>query len=200
MRSLKDQELLDVIEGVKAGDQASAEKLIKNYHPFVVSTMNKRFGKYTCVKHGNDLIQSGYVGLIEAAHKYDPKRGTYATCAYWYLLKNFYDYIKTYSMVEEGGYEANEDEFKYNHAITEEEGYEEVEVQSDAQTIIEDIRRFHERGVITAQQLDIVITCVYGGMSYSDYAELHNCSRQNICQQANIALDRLRKVLIARER
>jgi len=81
----KDEELA-LAEGVKRGDRAALNELIESNLSFVVkvSIEYRSLGLPF-----EDLLNEGNIGLIEAAHHFDPTRGTkFITYAIWWIRKS----------------------------------------------------------------------------------------------------------------
>ena len=63
---------------------AKEEINILDYHSLImkeIHSLANKYGKFVW-KFQSDIVQEGYIGLIEAFNKYDPKRGTFVTLAY----------------------------------------------------------------------------------------------------------------------
>jgi len=80
---LSREEEVEVARRARAGDEKAFEKLI---------TSNLRFAVHHCKHYRNkgvpyqDLIQQANLGLIEAAHRFDPDRNTkFITYAVWWM-------------------------------------------------------------------------------------------------------------------
>lgn len=86
-RELKDQEALHRITSA---------------HMRLVISMAGRFRKFKLPM--NDLIQEGYVGLLEAAARFDPEREVrFSTYASWWIRASMQDYIlRNWSIVRGG--------------------------------------------------------------------------------------------------
>ena len=63
-------------------------------HAYIVRTIVRRYGKVT---NNEDLMQEGYIGLIEAARRYDPTMGVrFDSYASWWIRKYVREYIIRY--------------------------------------------------------------------------------------------------------
>lgn len=99
--TLAPQEERDLAAKWRDGDQSAGEKLIKASLPFVISIAleYRRWGAPL-----EDLVQQGNLGLLKAAHKFDPSRDcrliTYAV--YW-IRAEIRDYVvRGYRLVRIG--------------------------------------------------------------------------------------------------
>ncbi len=66
---LSKQEELDLARKIKKGDEKALHKLIQHNLKIVVTIANKNRGRGINV---DDLIQEGNIGLLNAAHRFDP--------------------------------------------------------------------------------------------------------------------------------
>lgn len=75
---------------------------ITSAHMRLVISMAGRFRKFKLPM--NDLIQEGYVGLLEAAARFDPEREVrFSTYASWWIRASMQDYIlRNWSIVRGG--------------------------------------------------------------------------------------------------
>jgi RNA polymerase primary sigma factor len=79
-----DEERLLVVE-VKAGDRLALERLVRANLPFVLKVAKEYRGRGVAFE---DLVAEGNLGLLEAAPRYDPARGTrFVTYAMWWIRK-----------------------------------------------------------------------------------------------------------------
>ncbi len=63
-------------------------------HAHIVQCIVRQYGK---TGYSQDLIQEGYIGLIEAAKRYDPNTGvTFDSYASWWIRKYVREYIIRY--------------------------------------------------------------------------------------------------------
>ena len=77
---------------------------ILDYHPLIMKELHKLAGDYGKFvwQYEHELVQEGYIGLMNAWEKYDPERGTFVTIAYLRvqtkmgreLVKHIKEYIK----------------------------------------------------------------------------------------------------------
>jgi len=103
---LKDVRKLDMItreeevalaRKIKEGDAAAAEKLVKSNLRFVISVAKEYQNQGLPLA---DLIAEGNVGLIKAAHKFDPERGfRFISYAVWWvkqsIIQSLNDHART---------------------------------------------------------------------------------------------------------
>jgi RNA polymerase sigma-32 factor len=76
---------------LQAREQAALDALITAHRPLVL----KMAGRYR--GHGlplGDLIQEGHIGLLEAAHRFDPRRDVrFATYAQWWIKSAIQEFV-----------------------------------------------------------------------------------------------------------
>jgi RNA polymerase primary sigma factor len=79
-----DEERLLVVD-VKAGDRHALERLVRANLPFVLKVAKEYRGRGVAFE---DLVAEGNLGLLEAAPRYEPARGTrFVTYAMWWIRK-----------------------------------------------------------------------------------------------------------------
>jgi len=85
----QERELLE--RWIERGDQAALDRLVTAHKPLVL----KIASKYR--SHGPslpDLVQEGFVGLMEAAHRFDLDRDVrFATYAQWWIKSSIQDFV-----------------------------------------------------------------------------------------------------------
>jgi RNA polymerase primary sigma factor len=92
------QEEAEVAWKAREGDQAAIERLVKANLRFVISVAKSYAGGST-VKL-DDLINEGNMGLVEAAHDFDPTTGfKFISYAVWHVRKNMLKYLTDSSRV-----------------------------------------------------------------------------------------------------
>lgn len=80
---LKSEKEIDLARGIQTGDKNSLNSLIKANLRLVVSIAKKYLGKGLELE---DLIQEGNLGLMQAAIKFDPSKGTrFSTYSTWWI-------------------------------------------------------------------------------------------------------------------
>jgi len=76
---------------LKAREQAALDALIAAHRPLVLKLASRFRG------HGlplGDLIQEGHIGLLEAAHRFDPRRDVrFATYAQWWIKSLIQEFV-----------------------------------------------------------------------------------------------------------
>ena len=86
------EEEFKVSTAARSGDQAALEKLVRSNLRFVISVA-KMYGGRDAVLLG-DLINEGNMGLVEAAHLFDPTTGfKFISYAVWHVRKNMTKYL-----------------------------------------------------------------------------------------------------------
>ncbi|MCQ2342677.1 MAG: sigma-70 family RNA polymerase sigma factor [Paludibacteraceae bacterium] len=67
-------------------------------HAYIVRTIARQYGKVN--NQREDLLQEGYIGLIEAAKRYDPTTGVqFASYASWWVRKYIREYMLNNSQI-----------------------------------------------------------------------------------------------------
>jgi RNA polymerase primary sigma factor len=80
---------------IQNGDEEAVNILVRHNLRFVVS-IAKKYRKYTDVSFA-DLISEGNVGLIKAAHRFDPNRNIKFSCfAVWWIKASINECIENY--------------------------------------------------------------------------------------------------------
>jgi RNA polymerase primary sigma factor len=93
---LSREEEVELATRAQAGDQAALEKLIESNLRYVVSVARRYLGYGLSLA---DLINEGNIGLIQAAKRFDPKRGVkLITYAVWWIRQAI-----THALAEHGG-------------------------------------------------------------------------------------------------
>lgn len=76
----------DLVLRGKAGDKEALDELIRKFTGYIIKCANNVYiNGYT----QEDLIQEGYVSLVKAVDKYDPKRGNFTAYVTFAIKKNF---------------------------------------------------------------------------------------------------------------
>ncbi|RKE79951.1 RNA polymerase factor sigma-32 [Rhizobium sp. AG855] len=99
---LEREEELDLAIRWKEHDDQSARNRIAQAHMRLVIAMASKFRGFGLPL--NDLIQEGYIGLLEAAARFDPGREVrFSTYAGWWIRASMQDYIlRNWSIVRGG--------------------------------------------------------------------------------------------------
>lgn len=99
---LERQQEHDLAVRWKESDDQDAMHQMAAAHMRLVISMAGRFRKYNLPM--NDLMQEGYVGLLEAAARFDPDREVrFSTYATWWIRASMQDYIlRNWSIVRGG--------------------------------------------------------------------------------------------------
>lgn len=126
----------ELIESYMNGNEQALETLCLNNRRFVAFVANKISPRPT-----EDMLQSGMIGLIEAARHYNPEKGKFLTIAAWYIRKAMYTCIQ--------GTDASLDQLNEDTSITfvdetSEEAYDDILMRKavwDAVSRIEDPRQ-----------------------------------------------------------
>lgn len=99
---LEREEEIDLAKRWKNGQDREARNQIAYAHMRLVIAMATRFRGFGLPL--NDLIQEGYIGLLEAAARFDPAREVrFSTYAGWWIRASMQDYIlRNWSIVRGG--------------------------------------------------------------------------------------------------
>ncbi|KPF42807.1 RNA polymerase factor sigma-32 [Rhizobium sp. G187] len=99
---LEREEELDLAIRWKENDDQAARNRIAQAHMRLVIAMASKFRGFGLPL--NDLIQEGYIGLLEAAARFDPGREVrFSTYAGWWIRASMQDYIlRNWSIVRGG--------------------------------------------------------------------------------------------------
>ena len=94
-RKLTREEEKELGYRIQGGDEEAVDILVKHNLRFVVSVA-KKYRKYTDVSFA-DLISEGNIGLIKAAHKFNPDRNVKFSCfAVWWIKASINECIESY--------------------------------------------------------------------------------------------------------
>jgi RNA polymerase sigma-32 factor len=97
----REEEHLLAVRWKEHGDQVALHRLT-NAHTRLVITIASRFRNYGLP--ADDLFQEGYVGLLQAAARFEPERDVrFSTYATWWIRASIQDYIlRNWSIVRGG--------------------------------------------------------------------------------------------------
>lgn len=81
LESAEEHEL--IVRWIGAREQAALDALVAAHRPLVLKFANRHRASGLPL---GDLIQEGHIGLLEAAHRFDPRREVrFATYAQWWI-------------------------------------------------------------------------------------------------------------------
>jgi len=85
------EEVAQLALDAKAGSQAAQERLWLATHRFIEQQARKRLRLAdSCTRQlYDDLVQSGYLAMIDAVRVYHPERGAFLTCLGYHLRNQF---------------------------------------------------------------------------------------------------------------
>ena len=63
---------IELVQGIRAGDEQMREQLIMRHTPLVRSIARRYAGRGLAL---DDIIQAGYLGLVQSVNRYQPERG-----------------------------------------------------------------------------------------------------------------------------
>lgn len=105
----------ELAEKIKTGDNQALNTLVEANLKYVI-TIAKRFAWSGLPLY--DLIAEGNLGLIKAARKFDPERGTkFITCAKPWITQNIQEYVKNQNVDKEF---SNIDDYVFTETVTDE--------------------------------------------------------------------------------
>ncbi|WPX08134.1 sigma-70 family RNA polymerase sigma factor [Anaerocellum danielii] len=95
--NLSFEEQRQLIERIKKGDKKAAEVLLKAYTPLIRTLAQK----YARDSNYEDLLQEGYIGLLQAAKNFNTNLGvSFVTLAFYWVQRNMSRYILKNSSVK----------------------------------------------------------------------------------------------------
>ena len=76
--------------------------VVTNYHNLVLKVFQQMVGKYGqwLYRHRDDIVQTGYIGLLKAKEKYVPGRGSFLGLAYLRIMSAMQGEIARYAKYE----------------------------------------------------------------------------------------------------
>lgn len=177
----------------KNGNKSELLKILEQYKPFIIKTA----GSYNIKNYDTyDLLQIGYVTLINAVAKYRTGSNTFSTYAYNAITNAF-----RYTARQNNKYGT---EVSMNIPISAESGTdtEFIDILEDSTDIEEDIvtaEQIRELKSAVAKlpfdEMDFVIMVYYGGASMKTYAEKNGLTYQQAVRKKKRILEKLRKYL-----
>lgn len=177
----------------KNGNKSELLKILEQYKPFIIKTA----GSYNIKNYDTyDLLQIGYVTLINAVAKYRTGSNTFSTYAYNAITNAF-----RYTARQNNKYGT---EVSMNIPISAESGTdtEFIDILEDSTDIEEDIvtaEQIRELKSAVAKlpfdEMDFVIMVYYGGASIKTYAEKNGLTYQQAVRKKKRILEKLRKYL-----
>lgn len=178
----------------KNGNKEELLKIIEQYKPFIFKTAReyniKGYDLY-------DLVQIGYVTLINSVAKYRTGSNTFSTYAY-NSIKNGFRYIARQNKKHSGDLSLNspldgESEYgtEFIDFIADPEDFEEDIVSAEE---IKELRKVVSK--LPSDEMDFIIMVYYSGASIKTYAEKNGLSYQQAVRKKNRILEKLRRYVI----
>lgn len=167
----------------KAGDKEALDELIGKFTGYIIKCANNVYiNGYT----QEDLLQEGYVSLVKAVDKYDPRRGNFTAYVTFAIKKNFNYKIRGKARENYIGsldYEINQDTQLIDMLSTEENIEEDYVKNQVLKEIIQVINTLPE-------DLGEIINYYYisNKGSLKEYAEEKNIKYSTLIRRKNLAL------------
>jgi RNA polymerase sporulation-specific sigma factor len=177
----------------KNGSKVELLKILEQYKPFIIKTA----GSYNIRNYdAYDLLQIGYVTLINAVAKYRTGSNTFSTYAF--------NSIKNAFKLTARGNNKYVSDLSLNVSVDggEEAGTEFIDFVQDSEDFEEDI--INKEGMLELKsavaklptdEMDFVIMVYYGGASIKTYAEKNGLSYNQAVRKKNRILEKLRKYI-----
>lgn len=175
----------------KNGNKEELLKIMEQYKPFIIKTAKgfniKGYDLY-------DLVQIGYVTLINAVAKYKTGSNTFSTYAY-NSIKNAFRYTAR-------GNNKHEGDMSLNAPLDggAEQGAEFIDFIESGENIEEDVLKREEiqglRRVVSklpGDEMEFIIMVYYSGASIKTYAEKKGLTYQQAVRKKNRVLEKLRR-------
>jgi RNA polymerase sporulation-specific sigma factor len=177
----------------KNGNKEELLKVLEQYKPFIFKTAReyniRNFDMY-------DLVQIGYISLINAAAKYRVGSNTFSTYAF-NTIKNAFRYTARQNLKKEGELSLNanldsgeENSSEFIDFIESPENIEEEIIQSER---LKEVRNLVAK--LTPDEMEFVIMIYYSGASIKTYAEKKGLSYQQAIRKKNRILEKLSRDL-----
>lgn len=149
--------------------EITTEKLITDNMTLVYFLINKHYPTFI---HDEDVIQSGMLGLVEAANKFDPEKGKFSSFASVSILNSIIQYFR--SQMKQNN------QVSINNMIDDELEYIDLLVGED--DIVGDVSIFNVSDFINTldPQEKQIIKMIGLGYSKNDIADILDCSIQRV--------------------
>ncbi len=82
----------EAVQDKKDRQQAAGEKIANAMLPFIIYLAHSFYGTYFR-KYGDDMIQEGYLGVMESIRTYDPERGKPTTWCSKSIIHNMREFV-----------------------------------------------------------------------------------------------------------
>ena len=177
----------ELLERSKEGDKASKEELLNKLRPLIISSINKY---YPNARDYEDLIQDGYIVILQCIEDFDPAKGVYFLGFVKTMLK--YNYLqnhkikRTISLNVPVG-EDNESEM-VDLLESKDLGPVEILLISDENKILKDSLR-----ILGPRQRQVIWLFYVEGLSIGEIAKGLNISYRTVVNSKTKALKRLKK-------
>ena len=179
-----------LLEKSKEGDKASKEKLLNKLRPLIIASINKY---YPNARDYEDLIQDGYIVILQCIDDFDPSKGVYFLGFVKTMLK--YNYLqnhrikKTISLNVSVG-EDSESEWVDLLESKDLGPMETLLISDENKTLKESLRILGER------QRQVIWLFYVEEMSIGDIAHKLNISYRTVVNSKTKALGRLKKEIV----
>jgi RNA polymerase sporulation-specific sigma factor len=174
----------------KNGNREELLKILEQYKPFIIKTAKtyniKDYDLY-------DLLQIGYVALINAVAKYRICSNTFSTYAF-NTIKNSFRYTARQNSKYNGDLSLNAPLCTETASYTEFIDYIESPENFEEELIITEEIKEVKRAVskLPADELELVIMVYYSGASLKTYAEKKGLKYMQAVRKKNRILNKLR--------
>jgi RNA polymerase sporulation-specific sigma factor len=183
-------EIENLVELAKMGDKEALEEILKRFKPLLI-----KLSKTTFIMgyEGEDLIQTGYIFIINIIKKYDSKKGTsftaYVSCA---LKNNFYNEIRNkVKLNAETSLNAKIDgTTEIVDFISSEENIEEDLIEKETYgLLLEALKK------LSTEEQELLNFIYFNNGTITKYAELKNVKYITCAKRKTRALEKLRALL-----
>ncbi len=177
----------ELLEGSKEGDKASKEELLNKLRPLIISSINKY---YPNARDYEDLIQDGYIVILQCIDDFDPAKGVYFLGFVKTMLK--YNYLQNHRIKRCFSLNVSVGEDSESELVdlleSKDLGPVEIQLISDENKIIKD-----SLSVLGPRQRQVIWLFYVEEMSIGDIAHKLNISYRTVVNSKTKALKRLKK-------
>lgn len=183
-------ELENLVDLAKTGDKNALEEILIKFKPLLIKLSRTT---YIMGYEPEDLIQIGYIFIINILEKYDLKKGTnftaYVSCS---LKNNFYNEIRTKAKINT--------ERSLNAKLN--GGTELVELLVSEENIQEDLVKKETYGglsealkKLSKEEQELLNFVFFNNGTVTKYAQLKNLKYITCAKRKKRALDKLKKLV-----
>lgn len=174
----------------KSGDKSSLENILSEFTPLIIKYSSSI---YLSSYSREDLIQEGYLYLVNIIKKYNPKRNRFVVYAS-IALKNNYNYLirqkARYNMELSYNNSTGQSDGDFGYFLTDNLDIEEKFIQYKNKTAL-----YSALKNLGEEELDILIHYYFKELSIKNYALKNNMLYHNCVNLKRTALSHLKEII-----